>query len=440
MGVAPPVRFALTEDEVSIAYTVHGEGPPLIYVRGWISHLDVQWRYPDYRLFMEALGRHFTVIRYDMRGNGMSEREVNNRVRLDDLALDLFPVLEANGLDRATFLATCYGGPILARFATMNPTAIDKVIFDCAFSRGEELATSEMRASILSTVRLLRSQPRAAITLLNHFTNPNRNEPSTGVFDMSQGIDADVAQSLYDLSFTLDVTKDLLQLRAPTLVTHRRRAKAVPFELGRKVASLVPDATFVAQDGQNTNPWNDDATDVLGLMGSFLGVPLAEGYQARTAVRPTVVLFSDIVESTSTNSRIGDADAHTVNRAFHAISKEALDARGGHFIKSMGDGVMTEFPSVSQAIGCAIDMQHAFGDIPVRIGINAGEPVSEDDDLHGIVVSTAARVCAQGDAGEIIVSNVVRELATGKGFVFEPIGDRHLKGIGDVPLYKVAYI
>src|ERR1700742_2162639 len=97
-AVPPPIRFTLTEDEVSIAYSVHGDGPPLVFVRGWISHLDLQWLFPDYRLFMEALGRHYTVIRYDLRGNGLSEREVT-RLTLDDLALDLFAVLEATNVD-----------------------------------------------------------------------------------------------------------------------------------------------------------------------------------------------------------------------------------------------------------------------------------------------------------------------------------------------------
>ncbi|MDP1793939.1 MAG: adenylate/guanylate cyclase domain-containing protein [Acidimicrobiales bacterium] len=437
--MAPPIRFALTEDEVSIAYTVHGDGPPLVYVRGWISHLDVQWLYPDYRLFMEALGRHFTVIRYDMRSNGLSERNVLERLALDDLALDLIAVLEATNVDRATFLTTCYGGPIFARYASLQPDSVERVVLDGPYARGEELGGDDMRDSILATVRLMRSQPKATLSLLDHFTNPKGEGPLAGRQDMSQGIDADVAEALYRLSFELDVTKDFLQLQAPALVTHRQRSKAVPVELGRKVAALVPDAMLVTQEGSNTNPWNDDASEILHAMGSFLGADLVAGYQPRTAVRPTVVLFSDIVESTSTASQLGDDAAHRVSRAFLTLSKDAIDARGGRLVKSMGDGVMAEFPSVSQAVGCAVDMQHAFGEMPVRIGINAGEPVSEDDDLHGIVVSTAARVCAQGLAGEIMVSNVVRELATGKGFVFEPIGERHLKGIGSVPLFKVAY-
>ena len=427
---------------MSIAYSVHGDGPPLVYVRGWISHLDLQWMFPDYRLFMEALGRHFTVIRFDMRGNGLSERNVVGRLALDDLALDVFAVLEALKLDSAPFLATCYGGPILARFASQSPDAVERVVLDSTYAKGDELGTAEMRASVLSTVKLLQSQPGMASTMLGYYTHPDgsdRSDNDRRVQFARNSINADVASALYELSFKLDVSKDLLELDAPALVTHRRDSRAIPVELGRKVAALVPDAVFSVQEGKETNPWDDNASEALRAMGDFLGAPLVDGYFPRRSVRPTVILFSDIVESTQTTSRLGDLGSHELNRAFHTISKDALDARGGRLVKSMGDGVMAEFPSVSQAVGCAIDMQHGFGELPVRIGINAGEPVSDDDDLHGLVVSTTARICAQGGPGEILVSNVVRELAIGKGFVFEPIGDRNLKGIGEVALYKVAY-
>jgi adenylate cyclase len=104
---------------------------------------------------------------------------------------------------------------------------------------------------------------------------------------------------------------------------------------------------------------------------------------------------------------------------------------------------------VSQALGCAVDLQLSFAahsaehpdePISVRIGINAGEPLSEDDDLHGLVVATAARICDQGSAGDITVSNVVRELAVGKGYTFVGLGPVPLRGIPDpVQLYRVEY-
>jgi class 3 adenylate cyclase len=448
--VAPPIRFALTEDEVSIAYSVHGDGPPLMFVRGWISHLDLQWLFPDYRMFMEALGRHFTVIRYDMRGNGLSERHVTGRLTLDDLALDLHAVMAAAGVYSAPFLATCYGGPIVARFGQQNPAAIERLVLDCTYARGEDLSTEDLRETVLSSVKLLQTQPGVASMMLGYYTDPDKRARDDQRENYGRdSISADVARELYELSFTLDATKDYINLDMPTLVTHRREAKAVPVEHGRRVAALVPDATFVAQEGRTTNPWDRDATAVLKAIGEFLGVPLADGYFPRVNVRPTVILFSDMVDSTQIVSHIGDSAAQEITRAFHNISRECLEVRGGRLVKKMGDGLMAEFPSVSQAVGCAIDMQTTFQGfsaehpdrpVNVRIGVNAGEPVSEDDDLHGLVISTAARICDQGLGGEILVSNVVRELAVGKGFSFVDRGRANLKGIGEpVHLYRVEY-
>jgi adenylate cyclase len=118
-------------------------------------------------------------------------------------------------------------------------------------------------------------------------------------------------------------------------------------------------------------------------------------------------------------------------------------------VKSTGDGVMAAFESVSSAVNCAIEIQQRFDEhntdapdspIRVRMGINAGEPLSEDDDLHGIVVSTASRICDQARAGEILVSNVVRELASGKGLRFVDAGAFELKGLDEpLRLFRVEY-
>ncbi len=448
-----PIRFALTEDEVSIAYSLHGAGPPLVFVRGWVSHLDLQWLFPDYRLFMEALGRHFTVVRYDVRGNGLSERNVVGRLTLDDLALDLHAVTAALDLDGATYMATCYGGPIVARFARQAPGAVGRLVLDGTYARGEDIGSQEMRDSVLATVKLLETQPGMASTMLGYYTHPDGSDSQRADGRDRLGreaISADVAGELYALSFELDASKDLINLDMPTLVTHRRDSKSIPVGLGRRVAALVPGASFVATEGRPHNPWDGDATDFLTATGEFLGVHLAEGYHPRVVVRPTVILFSDIVESTENSSRLGDSVAHEGTLAFQAITRQCLEMRGGRLVKSMGDGAMAEFPSVSQGIGCAIDMQHAFAtfatenpdlNLHVRIGINAGEPLSQDDDLHGLVVSTAARICDQGLGSEILVSNVVRELAIGKGFSFVDRGKANLKGIAEpVHLYRVEYL
>ena len=445
----PPTRYVTTSDGVRIAYATHGQGPTLVFVRGWISHLDAMWDDPEFRSFFDAIGEHYTVVRYDVRGNGLSDR-APDRLGLDDLVLDLEAVMDRTGDDPVVVYATCYGGPIAARYAARHPDRVSHLVLDGTYARGDDIASEEMRESVLGMVRMLKTQPGAGYAMLDFFTNPDGGDLRKARLERARkAIDGDVASHLYHLSFELDVTRDLRSIQAPTLVTHRRRTPAIPFVHGQTVASLVPDASFVATEGRAHNPWEGDALQPLAAMARFLGTPVDRSYRPRMTVHPTVILFTDMEGSTSTTVRMGDARAQEVVRAHNAIIRRGLESRGGRVVKNTGDGVMAEFSSVSNAVNCAIDIQrllHAHNEeqpdaaIRVRMGVNAGEPLSEDDDLHGIVVSTAARICDQAVGGEILVSNVVRELATGKGFDFSDAGAFDLKGLDEpVRLYRVRF-
>jgi class 3 adenylate cyclase len=151
--------------------------------------------------------------------------------------------------------------------------------------------------------------------------------------------------------------------------------------------------------------------------------------------------------STSLTQRLGDAKAQELLRTHNSIIRDALKAHGGSEIKHTGDGIMASFASASGALECAIAIQRTLAErnesaeapIRVRIGLNAGEPVAEESDLFGTAVQLAARVCAKAEPGQILVSNVVRELAAGKGFLFSDEGEVVLRGFEDpVRLYAVS--
>ena len=129
-----------------------------------------------------------------------------------------------------------------------------------------------------------------------------------------------------------------------------------------------------------------------------------------------------------------------VLREHERITREALANHGGSEVKSMGDGFMASFGSAQRALACAIALQAAMSHeesavrdagLRVRVGINAGEPIAEDDDLFGASVITAARIAAKAEGGQVLVANVVRELVAGKGFLFSDTGEHVLKGMED---------
>ena len=448
----PPIRFVTTDDGVRVAYASHGEGPPLVFVRGWISHLDAMWDDPEFRPFMEALGAHHTVTRYDVRGCGLSDRDPA-RLALDDLVLDLEAVMarvDPTGTQAVVLYGVCYGGLVAARYAARHPERVAKLVLDGTYAKGEDISTPQMRESVLAMVRMLDAQPRAAYAMLDFFTNPDGGDLREQRLDRTRkAIDADVASRLYELSFDVDITGDLRALQMPTLVLHRTRTQAIPFVNGQHVAALVRDASFVAVEGSAHNPWEGDARPPLAAMARFLGVPVDRAYRPRTSARPTAILFTDMEGSTATTARFGDERAQEIVRTHNAILRAGLDGRGGRVVKSTGDGVMAEFSSVSSAVLAAIDIQrqlqahndeNADAPIRVRMGINAGEPLAEDDDLHGLVVSTASRICDQARPGEILASNVVRELASGKSLTFRDAGPFDLKGLAEpLRLYRVEF-
>lgn len=177
-----------------------------------------------------------------------------------------------------------------------------------------------------------------------------------------------------------------------------------------------------------------------GTMQAFLGPPPIHPpgtpYQ-ETAVR--AVLFTDICGSTEMTSRLGDAVATDLVKEHNVIVREALVQRGGREVKHTGDGIMASFASVSAAVESAIAMQTAFGArndsaehaMTIRIGISAGEPVTDADDLFGAAVQLAARLCAHSDPGGIAVSVAVRELCRGKKLKFDDAGEVVLKGFDE---------
>ena len=178
----------------------------------------------------------------------------------------------------------------------------------------------------------------------------------------------------------------------------------------------------------------DQVEEFLGAAPHF---PPGEAYEA-SAFR--TILFTDIVGSTALTQRLGDAAAMTVLRRHDDAVRDALRGWGGREVKHTGDGIMASFTSPSRAVACALAIQERFTElatsdgnasIQVRIGISAGEPVTEKGDLFGTAVQLAARLCASADPGGILVSHAVRELCAGKALEFDAARDLEVRGFAE---------
>lgn len=161
------------------------------------------------------------------------------------------------------------------------------------------------------------------------------------------------------------------------------------------------------------------------------------------------IMFTDLEGSTQRGESIGDDAMIVLLRRHNAIIRECLHVHAGREVKHTGDGMMASFASVARAVECAVAIQQAFDEhnandpdeaMLVRIGLSAGEPIADNNDLFGSTVNLASRMCEAADPGQILTTNVVRELCLGKRFRFDARGDRTLKGFGEtVPVFEVPW-
>jgi class 3 adenylate cyclase len=450
------IRFCTTSDGVRIAYAIVGQGPPLVRVLGWFTHLEVEWENPLWRSRIDGLSRHLTLVNYDGRGVGLSDREVKD-FSPEAHVRDLEAVVDAVGLEKVALFGPSHGGPTAIAYWARHPERVTHLIAYGSFARLRLLDTEEGRQGFEAMLTLVRQGwgsdlPTYRQLFTSLFMPDAADIDAIRAFNEMQRVSTSAENAAAFLSALrdIDVRQLLPQVRAPTLVIHRRGDTMVPLELGRELAAGIPGARFLPLEGRNHFYLpNEPVAEFLAedRKPTSRRTPKPEAAPVPSGL--VTVLFTDMEGSTTLTQRLGDAKAQEVLRTHNTIVREALKAHGGSEIKHTGDGIMASFVSVNGALGCAIAIQRAVAariredpEMPlrVRIGLNAGEPVAEDQDLFGTAVQLAARICAHAEPGQILVPTVVRELAAGKGFLLADLGKIALRGFEDpVRLYEVRW-
>jgi len=447
----PRVQFARTRDGVSIAYSVAGQGPPILFLSGWVSHLEVEVTGEPIVRFLVGLsgGGRRRVVRFDWRGTGLSDREVGDVSAVKRVA-DLEAVIEALGGEQVAIFAWALSGPPALMYAAAHPERVSHLILYGTFASGA-ITNPALGRALIDLIRA--DWTIGARTMIQVVARGIDSQTiDDGAKFLQVASSGEVAAAILEEGyFKIDVRDVVPQVKVPSLVLHRRDDPAVPFSAGRELAALLPDAHFLPLPGAASNPWIGDPGPILKAVDEFLADEegVSEGPAAADAGTGLLtILFTDLVGSTALTQRLGDAAAQDVLRAHNTIVRERLREHGGTELKSMGDGFMASFPSASRALECAIAIQQAFAAyndgrkdaILVRIGLNAGEPVAEDADLFGTAVQAAARIAARARPGQILVADVVRQLAAGKPFRFKHAGRFSLKGIRERQrLFEVVY-
>jgi len=443
----PRIQYAKTADGVSIAFWTLGEGVPFVQMPTlpW-SHIQLEWQDPGWRRWYERLVEKRKLVRYDGRRCGLSERNVAD-YSFDVHLLDLEAVVERLGLQRFVLLGPLQAARVAIAYAARHPEAVSHLLLWCP------MVPQEARSQALQALREGGDWELYTEALAHASLGWSAGEEAHRFAAyFRECVTPEAARAIFRALAEFDVAAALSRVRSPTLILQRRQVALLPgVEVAKGLASGIPDARLALLEGASVLTWIGDMEAVLAAIDEFLGdsEPAPAGAEPTAAGGLCTILFTDVEGSTALTERLGDAKAREVLREHERIVREALRAHGGAEVKAMGDGFMASFSSATRALECAIAMQRAFAvhddehpetPIRVRIGLNAGEPVAEDEDLFGTAVQVAARVCAHAQPCQILASNVVQELAAGKGFAFSDQGEAALKGLDKpVRLYELHW-
>jgi pimeloyl-ACP methyl ester carboxylesterase/DNA-binding CsgD family transcriptional regulator len=282
--VTQRVQFCTAPDGVRIAYALHGSGPPLVRTATWLTHLEFDWESPVWRHWLVGLAERHTLLRYDERGCGLSDRDVED-LSLEARVADLEAVVTAAGFDQIALLGMSQSGPVAVAYAARHPERVSHLALFATYARGRLMrdpspSAREHAELMISLIRMGWAQNQPAFRRL--FTTlfiPGATSEQMEWFDDLQRVttEPETAVRIRHARNYDDVRSEAEQVASPTLVLHAREDALAPFSEGRLLATLIPGARFVALDSPNhillaDEPAWDQFRDELH---AFLGEPSA---------------------------------------------------------------------------------------------------------------------------------------------------------------------
>jgi pimeloyl-ACP methyl ester carboxylesterase/DNA-binding CsgD family transcriptional regulator len=305
------IRFCETPAGL-VAYSVIGRGPALIIDTGWVTHLEKMLEIPSIRACIDRLSQEYSVIRYDKLGSGLSDRAPKD-ISFDAQVAQVLAVADQLKLLRFNLFGASQGGQVMAAVAARHPGRVEKLILYGACARGADLAPADVQASLLSLVRShwgLFSKTLSAVFI----PEPNGDEAQLFAGSQRAVASPEMAANLLAEYYRTDVSAELSNIHAPTLVMHRDADATTRFELGRELAARIPGATFIPLRGSTHLFYFGDWEAVLDSILAFLAKPADDA----AALSPREIEVATLVAEGMTNQEIAmrlrvaprTADAH----------------------------------------------------------------------------------------------------------------------------------
>lgn len=442
----PRTRYARSGD-VSIAYQVVGDGPrDLVFVSGWVSHLEAGWDQPLLARFRERLASFSRLILFDKRGTGMSDRVPDaNLPTLEERMDDVRTVMDAVGSQRAALFGQSEGAGMSILFAATHPERTTALItfggFACRIWHPDYpwAPTREDREQWFDEIRRDWGGDLDTSGLAPSLAHDEQFQQQLATY-LRLSASPGAALALSRMNTEVDVRGVLSVIRVPTLILHRTGDEDANIEEGRYLAARIPGAKFLELPGPDHLPWAGNQEEVVDEIQEFM-----------TGIRPApqpdrvlaTVMFTDIVGSTERAASLGDKAWREVIDRHHAVVRRELAQYRGQEVATTGDGFFATFDGPARAVRCAVAVRDRLreGGIEVRAGVHTGECERMGDNYGGLAVHIGARVAGLANPGEVLASSTVKDLVSGSGIVFEDRGAHALKGVpGEWRLFKVASV
>jgi len=432
----PETQYARS-GEVNIAYQVVGDAPlDLVFVMGWVSHMEYFWREPRFAKFLMRLASFSRLILFDKRGTGLSDRvPIHELPTLEQRMDDVRAVMESVGSEKAALVGVSEGGPMCSLFAATYPEKTLALVMIGTYAKricDDEYPwapTTEQRQHFFEEMREQWGGPVGVEERAPSVANDPKFRDWWATY-LRMGASPGAAVALTQMNAEIDVRRVLPTIRVPSLVIHRTGDLLLNIDEGRFVADCIPGSKFVELPGDDHLPFVGDQDAILDEVEEFL-TGVRHSLEPDTVL--ATVLFTRIVSAK--DNRNWD---NLLRRLRIQIGKEINWFRGRE-IDMVGDRPLAIFDGPARAIRCAmaiVEYASRLG-VEMRVGLHTGECEIVDGKVQGMATQVGACVANEAQSGEVLVSRTVKDLVAGSGIAFEDRGVHSLPGVGEWRLFEV---
>jgi class 3 adenylate cyclase/pimeloyl-ACP methyl ester carboxylesterase len=439
----PITKYCKAPDGFSLAYQVFGDGPlNVFWTPNDVFPIDLLLDESGFLHIAKRLGRFSRALFCDARGMGASGGNPLDRFSEDVVDADLTARLDAEGFDKAVLIGYSAGGPSVIRYAVMHPSRVSAIVLIDTFAHylrepGYDVGFSPN--ALDRNQAWLSENWGSGVTLglaPSKASDADFRERLTRFERL--GARPEQAAQLNTLVVQQDVRHFVSAVSVPTLVVHRAGDAYIMVQAGRWLASHIPGAKYVEAPGADHYLGAGDIDGIVDEIEEFL----TGGHQGPEGeVVTATILFTDIVSSTEQSANMGHRVWSRLTDDHNAMVRATLARHRGREIKTVGDGFLATFDSANRGVRAAkaiIATANSIG-LAVRAGVHTGEVEVRADDVVGLPVAIAKRVCDLAGSGQVYVTEVVRLHVAGSGMTLTDQGTHVLKGVPDEwRLYSVA--